>query len=783
MGRDRNPEERIEPQLGAVPSDETDEFGLRVTDADRASPSRSRKPRKAASPRGSSKNGSKARGKSARGRSRRQNITFGAYLRRLAYWGAVACIWGLVALGGIVAYFGAELPRITSWTVPDRPPNVRIVSADGELIANRGDTGGEAVRLADLPDYLPQAIVAAEDRRFYSHFGLDPIGMTRALIAVARAGSAVQGASTITQQLARHLFLTQEKTVERKIQEAILAVWLEARYSKEEILEMYLNRVYFGAGAYGVDAAARRYFGKPAASVTLTEAAMLAGLLPAPSRYAPTVNREVAEGRAQLVIGAMLRDGYVTEREASLAMSVEVTPRREMAGGSGRYVADWVMDLLPDFVGRYTGDIIVDTTIDLGLQAEAAQAIETGLAEHGEEYDVTQAALVAMDPNGAVKALVGGRDYSESQYNRAVTAMRQPGSAFKPFVYLAALEAGLTPETVRVDAPVTIGNWSPENYTEQYRGPVTLMTALSNSLNTVAAQLAYEVGPERVVEVAHRLGIASELAPNPSIALGTSEVNLLELTGAFAPFANGGNGVIPHVIRRIRTVSGEVLYERRGSGSGQVVYPEQLGMMNYMLRQTLESGTAQRATIEGWQAGGKTGTSQNWRDAWFVGYTAHLVGGIWFGNDDGSPTQKATGGSLSASVWHDFMAKAHEGVTPEDLPGNYIYQDPNAFSPYAQPPQMVQGYPPGAYPPGYEGQQAYPPGSYPPGQYPQAGYPQGGYPPAAYPPGYPAENGQPLPPMVVGAGGPVPPGAVGYPVAPPPEPRRPGFFRRLFGLD
>lgn len=743
MGRERDTEERIEPTLDSA-SDEIDEFGLRVTDADRAAPSRSKKPRKATSSRGSSK----GRAKSARGRGKPRR-TVGARLRRVAYWGAIACIWGLVALGGIVAYFGAELPRITSWTVPDRPPNVRIVSADGELIANRGDTGGEAVRLADLPDYLPQAIVAAEDRRFYSHFGLDPIGMARAVVAVARAGRAVQGASTITQQLARHLFLTQEKTVERKIQEAILAVWLEARYSKDDILEMYLNRVYFGAGAYGVDAAARRYFGKPAASVTLTEAAMLAGLLPAPSRYAPTVNREAAEGRAQLVISSMLREGYITEREASLAMSVEVTPRREMAGGSGRYVADWVMDLLPDFIGRYDRDIIVDTTIDLALQVEAAQAVENGLNAHGAEYDVTQAALVAMDPNGAVKALIGGRDYSESQYNRAVTAQRQPGSAFKPFVYLAALEAGLTPETVRIDAPVTIGNWSPENYTDQYRGPVTLMTALSNSLNTVAAQLAAEVGPDRVVEVAHRLGITSELTPNPSIALGTSEVNLLELTGAFAPFANGGNGVIPHVIRRIRTVDGDVLYERQGTGLGQVVYPEQLGMMNYMLRQTLESGTAQRATIDGWQAGGKTGTSQNWRDAWFIGFTGHLVAGIWFGNDDGTPTERATGGVLSASVWHDFMAQALAGVTPEDLPGNYIFQDPNRFSPYAAPPQMVQGYPPG--------------------QYPQ-GYPQG-----QYPPGYPSAGGQPVPPMVVGAGNPYPP--------PQPEPRRPGFFRRLFGLD
>jgi penicillin-binding protein 1A len=607
---------------------------------------------------------------------RRQGSGLAGKVRRGLYWFLIAVVWSTVALGGVVAYYGARLPSITSWAVPARPPNIKILANDGRLIANRGDTGGEAVALADLPPYLPQAVIAIEDRRFYRHVGLDPEGLVRALVSNLRAGNVVQGGSTITQQLAKNLFLTPERTLERKIQELILALWLEARYSKDEILEMYLNRVYFGAGAWGVDAAARRYFGKPARSLTLAEAAVLAAALKAPSRYSPLANPQASEERTRLVLSVMTEAGYITGREAELALAAPHGPVKPVAGNSGSYVADWVADLLPDLVGVLPGDVVVDTTVDLNLQAEAARAIEEGLAKHGKEFRASQGALVAIDGTGAVRALVGGRDYDKSQFNRAVDAKRQPGSAFKPFVYLAALELGLTPETVTVDAPIQIGNWRPQNYSKTYRGEVTLQTALALSINTVAARLVELVGPETVVATAHRLGIVSDLKPIPSIALGTSEVTPLEMTAAFVPFANGGYGIVPHVVKRIRAAAdGKVLYERSGDGPGIVVGSRELGMMNAMLRQTLERGTGTKAAIPGWEAAGKTGTSQDYRDAWFIGYTANLTAGVWFGNDDNSPTRRTTGGSLPAEVWSRFMTAAHEGVPVAALPGNYRRQE------------------------------------------------------------------------------------------------------------
>jgi len=370
-------------------------------------------------------------------------------------------------------------------------------------------------------------------------------------------------------------------------------------------------------------------------------------------------------------------------------MSDSIQPVADIAGGSGRYVADWVADLMPRFVGTLDKDIVVETTLDLRLQEIAARTVRDMLAKEGDRLGVSQGALVAFDTSGAVKALVGGRDYATSPYNRAGTARRQPGSTFKPFVYLTALEHGLMPETVRIDEPVTIGKWRPRNFENEYRGPVTLQTALALSLNTVSAQLVQEVGPDSVVATAKRLGISSPLHATPSIALGTSEVSLLELTGAFVPFANGGQGILPHIIKRIRTVDGKVLYERTGSGPGQVVAPRYVGMMNAMLRQTLEIGTGRKAAIADWPAAGKTGTSQDFRDAWFVGYTARLVAGIWFGNDNGKPTKKLTGGNMPALAWQTFMGSALDGVPVANLPGNYRFRDPGNFAGGAAPPQLA----------------------------------------------------------------------------------------------
>lgn len=662
--------ERVEPTVRRKAAGGAN-LDIGVTDRDRPGARTGREPGDGRTAGAGRRGGGSGNGKPP-GKPRKKRGFFRRTLRVLIIGIALLIVTG----AGVIAYFAAGLPDVTSWEVPDRPPNIRIVAVDGSVIANRGDTGGENVTIEELPEYLPQAVVAIEDRRFYSHLGVDPIGLARVLFDAA-SGDRLTGASTITQQLARTLFLSLDRTFERKAQEAILSVWLEVQYSKNEILEMYLNRVYFGAGAYGVDAAARVYFGKPASAVTLAEAAILAGVLPAPSRYAPTANPQAARNRQLLVLNAMVEAGYITEAEAATAAEGEITTVDNTASGSLNYAADWVADLVPSFVGAIQGDIVVETTIDPRLQDMAATALAGGLDETGESLGVEQGALVAMDPDGAVRALVGGRDYTESQYNRAVTAQRQPGSSFKPFVYLTALEYGMTPETVRFDQAVNIDGWTPENYNQEYLGPVSLQRALALSLNTISVQLTNEVGPEAVVATARRLGIGSQIEPLPSIALGTSEVSVLEMTGAYATFANGGTGVIPYVISRISTVDGDVLYERSPSaGPGQVIHPQYVAMMNSMMQETLSTGTGRRAVIEGRPAGGKTGTSQEWRDAWFIGYTADLVAGIWIGNDDNSPTARASGGNLPASIWNAFMTQAMEGVPVSELPGEYFFSDP-----------------------------------------------------------------------------------------------------------
>ena len=591
-------------------------------------------------------------------------------LRALLYWPIVFGIWALVGLAGLIAWNASQLPPIDRLAVPKRPPNIAILADDGSLIANRGDTGGPAVRLIDLPPYLPKAFVAIEDKRFYSHSGIDPVGVFRALLRDVTGGGAVEGGSTLTQQLAKNLFLTQERTISRKIQEAILAVWLERKYSKDQILELYLNRVYFGSGAYGVEAASQKYFGKSARFDTLSEAALLAGLMKSPTRLAPNHNLAGANERAAQVITAMAEQGHITEAQAKMALANPAQVKHDKSAGSINYAADYVMDALDDTVGAIDEDIVVTTTIDPKMQAEAERALTDELKTKGAKYGVGEGALVAIDPMGAVKAMIGGKSYAESQFNRAVSAKRQPGSAFKPFVYLAALEKGLTPDTVREDAPISVKGWNPENYSREYFGPVTLTKALSLSLNTVAVRLGLEVGPKTVAAVAHRLGITSELDANATISLGTSAVTPLEMASAYAAFANGGIGVQPHVISKVRTANGKLLYARRNSSFGRVIEPQYVSMMNAMMQETLLTGTARKAELPGWQAAGKTGTSQDFRDAWFVGYTSYLVAAVWLGNDDDSPTKKVSGGNLPVEIWSRFMRGAHEGVTVAALPGS-----------------------------------------------------------------------------------------------------------------
>ena len=613
---------------------------------------------------------------------------------RVAYWGAVASLWLVIAMIGGAVWVGAHLPPIQSLEIPKRPPSIKIVDLQGRLLATRGDMGGAAVPLKDLPRYVPQAFVAIEDRRFYSHHGIDPMGIGRAALANILHRGVSQGGSTLTQQLAKNLFLTQERTLSRKVQEVALALWLERKYSKTQILDLYLNRVYFGAGAYGIEAAAQRYFSKPATKLTVAEAATLAGLVRSPSRLAPTRNPDGAEKRAQIVLAAMMDMKFITDDMAKVALIQPAQAIKAPGAGSVGYVADWVMDVLDDLIGRVEQDIVVETTIDPTLQTAAETALVDELAKHGAKAGVGQGAVVALSPDGAVRALVGGRNYAESQFNRAVAAKRQPGSAFKPFVYLTAIERGLTPDTVREDKPIAVKGWRPENYGHEYFGPVPLSKALALSLNTVSVRLTLEFGPTAVMRTAHRLGIASKLEPNASISLGTSEVSVLELVGAYASFANGGMAVTPHVVERVQSASGKLMYQRTDDNLGRIIEPGYVGMMNAMMQQTLLIGTARKAELPGWPAAGKTGTSQDFRDAWFIGYTGHLVTGVWLGNDDNSPTKKTTGGGIPVEIWSKFMRTAHQGVPVVGLPGLSNAPLTASLSPFGSrmtPPAPVSG--------------------------------------------------------------------------------------------
>lgn len=581
----------------------------------------------------------------------------------------VFAFWGSVAAAGLFAVTWFSLDQKGLFQVPQREPGIMLLASDGSEIAEQGTFFGDAVDMAELPDYVPNAIIAIEDRRFYSHYGVDPIGITRAMVRNAMRGQMREGGSTLTQQLAKNLFLSHERTFSRKAQELVFAVWLESKFSKDEILQLYLNRVYFGGGANGIDKAARTFYGKSAYELTLMEAATLAGLLKAPTTYNPARNPEEASARAKLVLANMVTEGYITKEEAldavdnpSKAATHDFTPATQ-------YAVDWINTQLPLLIKKQTQSLIIETTIEPNLQANAENVLRKRLADNAKKLNVSQGAVVTMDGTGAIRALVGGRSYKRSQFNRATEAKRQPGSAFKAFVYLAAMENGYRPDSVEVDEPVKIGNWSPENYKRKYLGPVSLDQAFALSLNTVAAKLTQAVSPSSVTQVAKRLGITSKLGQDASIALGTSEVSLLEMTTAFTPFANGGRAVEPFIVKRILSRDGSVLYTRGGDGLGQVIGERELGDMNAMMRQVILTGTGTKARFDGQDMGGKTGTSQDYRDAWFVGYTPYLVTGVWMGNDDNTPTKKVTGGSLPALVWRDIMQQAHRGMPELPLPG------------------------------------------------------------------------------------------------------------------
>jgi penicillin-binding protein 1A len=599
--------------------------------------------------------------------------------RRLPAWLAttiatVLMVLAVGALGGAVwlqkAYV-AELPPLPHREVLyafNRAPAIRFYDRTGQLIAARGPRYGDQVRLAQLPGYLPQAMLAAEDRRFYRHGAVDLWAIGRAFVANHKAGRVVEGGSTLSQQLAKTLFLTPDQTFRRKIQEAVLAVRIERLLSKDEVLELYLNRIYFGANTYGVDAAARTYFGKPASQVTLAEAALLAALPKAPTRLALHHGMDEALQRSHLVLRRMEAEGWITADAARAAAAVtpKLAPTAQPNDGDFGWALDFATSEAIRMAGPNSPDLMVRLSIDPRLQRRGA-AIVRGAIARSRGLHVSQGALVSLSADGAIRAMVGGVNYQDSVFNRAAQARRQPGSSFKPFIYAAALERGVRPTDVRMDAPIRIGGWSPENYGGGYRGPVMVQTALARSINTVAVRLAQECGGKAIGALARRFGFTTlPDDPNLSVALGAYEVSVLEMTSAFQVVQLGGARVQPYIIEEIRNVSGKRVLLHLTSAPAPAYDAARAGVMLRMLQGVTAYGTGVRANF-GWPIAGKTGTSQNWRDAWFVGFTPEFVTGVWVGNDDSRPMRKVTGGELPAQIWRAFMIEAHKGVPMRDF--------------------------------------------------------------------------------------------------------------------
>lgn len=580
----------------------------------------------------------------------------GAYARAIGDLG-VFCIMTLIGLAGLFVYFARDLPDPAAlWSHSDAP-KITLLDADGAPIPIHGAVAGAPVRLADLPPHVPGAILAVEDRNFYHHAGVNPVSIMRALIVNLREGEVRQGGSTITQQLAKNVFLNADRTVKRKVQEVLLAFWLEWKFTKDEILTLYLNRVYFGAGAYGVDAASYRYFARPARQLSVGEAAVLAGLLKAPSRYAPTSSPEHAGRRGRLVIDQMRAAGFLSELEADAAIAspIRLAPSRF---STAPYFVDHALAQARALSGNLDADLIVRTTLDPALQAAAELGLAAGLARAERALDGAEAAVVILDGEGAARALVGGRDYRKSQFNRAVQARRQPGSAFKPVVFLAALEKGASPQTIVDDAPIAIGGWVPDNYKGKYYGPVTMREALARSLNGATVRVQEYAGRADVRRVAKNLGWPGRLTHGPSLALGVDAVSPLALAGVYAPFANGGLRVAPHVIDRIETSDGDLVYRRPGSVLGEAARPQSIAATNEMMRAVVVWGSGRAAATPGYAAAGKTGTTQGSRDAWFAGHAAGLVGVVWVGRDDNTPMPGVTGGREPAQIWGEIMTRA-----------------------------------------------------------------------------------------------------------------------------
>jgi len=592
-----------------------------------------------------------------------------------------------LGLGGLIVMLALAIPAFRETSDEDwlKKSELAVTFLDrfGNEIGSRGIRHNDAIPLEDYPDHLIKAALATEDRRFYEHFGIDPSGLGRALMTNARAGGVVQGGSTISQQLAKNLFLSNERTIERKVKEAFLAIWLETRLTKNEILKLYLDRAYMGGGAFGVDAAAQFYFNKSAKDVNLAEAAMLAGLFKAPTRYAPHINLPAARARANTVLDNLIESGFMTEGQVFGARrnpAVALDRRDERVAN---YYLDFAFDEMKKLVATFPKSVhervfVVRLGLDVNLQREADNAVESMLRQYGNDYKAKQAAAVVLDLDGAVRAMVGGRDYGQSQFNRATDALRQPGSSFKPYVYAAAFMNGFKPTSIVQDAPICLGNWCPSNYSHSFSGSVTLTQALVRSINTIPVRLSVslgdgnpKVGRAKIIQLAQKMGLRTPLPDSSSLPIGAAEVTVLDHTAGYTAFPNLGRAAAPHAIVEVRSGNGEVVwrFDRDGKKPEQVLRPQVALDLNVIMNKVVEEGTARRAILDGVKAAGKTGTTNAYRDAWFVGYTGNFVCGVWFGNDDYAPTNRMTGGSLPAMTWRQIMAYAHQGVEIKPIPG------------------------------------------------------------------------------------------------------------------
>ncbi len=598
--------------------------------------------------------------------ARRPRSLFRKIFGKLFYWSLIASFWGVFIGGIVLAIYASDLPDTNKIWEVERQPSITFVDSNGQTIAVQGAAYAPPVVLENMPPDLIHAVLSVEDRRFYSHFGVDILGLLRATWVNLRAGRIVQGGSTLTQQLAKNLFLSSERTYKRKIQEVMLALWLEHKFTKDEILSLYLNRVYFGRGAWGVEAASSSYFGKPASQLNLGEAAMIAGLLKAPNRYSPTSDLARAERRATIVLDTMVRNKKISEVDRELAFATPILVKPSKATPSASYFVDWLAPQVRRQVGEVKTDLLVVTTLNLNAQRAAERALRNHLTKEQAKKRAGQGALVAVGPSGAIRAMSGGRAYAASQFNRATQARRQPGSAFKPFVYLAAIESGLSPWSIREDKPIQIGDWSPQNYKKEYKGEMSLTDALAKSVNTIAVQLSEEIGRARVAAVARRLGMDSPIATTRSMPLGSNETSLIELTSSYAPFANGGYRAKPYGMVKIKVQDGPVLWQRKQIPAAQVIAPHDLGRIKYMLEAVVAKGTGRKARIPDIKIGGKTGTTNDFRDAWFVGYGNGQTAGVWIGDDKNRAMDHVTGGTLPTQIWHDFMQEYLPSVPKTD---------------------------------------------------------------------------------------------------------------------